>query len=73
MNDLQMSHSLTPSTLKKNNDSMNVNSMFEDISAGVDYLKKHFSVLDVINVEQYVESPVDLYMRLQKNYYLKQM
>ena len=68
MNNPQMSHSLMPSTLKKNNDSMNVNSMFEDISAGVDYLKKHFSVLDVINVEQYVESPVDLYMRLQKNY-----
>jgi len=35
---------------------------------GISYLLKNFTVIDTIHVDQCVASPIDLYLRLQKNY-----
>ena len=41
---------------------------FATILDGINYIEKNFTVVDTIYVDQYIATPIDLYLRLQKNY-----
>jgi radical SAM protein with 4Fe4S-binding SPASM domain len=43
-------------------------SKFATILDGINYIEKNFTVVDTIYVDQYIATPIDLYLRLQKNY-----
>jgi hypothetical protein len=52
----------------KNGNGMTISLKFETVLDGIDYIEKNFTVIDTINIDQYVTSPIELYLRLQKNY-----
>jgi MoaA/NifB/PqqE/SkfB family radical SAM enzyme len=43
-------------------------SKFATTLDGIHYIEKNFTVVDTIYVDQYITAPIDLYLRLQKNY-----